>query len=106
MDSPVELWSGDNNVQQIIIVKFDPKDAVGEIIIAAVGPDRAPIRVSEIRLEGFPDPCNFERSGYLVGGKDLSQYLGKCGHRANLVPTPDINPIPFIFRIKDGIGQK
>lgn len=36
----------------------------------------------------------------------MREHLRECGHVANLVPTPDINPIPYIFRLKDGIGEK
>jgi hypothetical protein len=40
---PTELWPRDHNVHQILVVEFDPENAVGEIFIEPVEPAIAPI---------------------------------------------------------------
>lgn len=104
MNLPFDFWSRDDDIHQILVVKFNPHYTVGEIFIEAVGPDSAPIRLGEICLEGFPDSWNVERNAYLAGGKDLLQQFVKCSHGPNLVLTPDVLAVPQVCRPKDGLG--
>ena len=59
------------------------------------------LKVSDAR------PAVVKNQEFVLSDKTLfNRVVGECGHEANLVPTPDMNPIPYIFRLRDGIGQK
>jgi hypothetical protein len=57
--SPIEPWSGDDNVHQTVLVEFEAKQAIGKALVDAVRPDKTQVGLGQTWFQSFPISWNF-----------------------------------------------